>query len=454
MNDGVYALSRGRKATARKKKAKAKSATGPDRALLSTPPAAWKKGAIHVHTLWSDGRGLPEVAIKVYQDSGYDFIALTDHNVFQEDSQAWRELMPVEGNWPPSLSPEALQLYEQNIKVPLDKKTLGFKQFVRLKTFRELKKSMEIPGRFLLLPGEEITILGIPLPNGEIRQVHMNYLNLEQTLPPLEGRDISETIRINQEKFEEAAGRTRKHSFFMVNHPQWQVFDVEPCDLIENTSVRHFEICNDGSSFFIPDGIYSLEKFWDIVLAHRIEDGGPVLYGAASDDAHYTDPVRMHGTVGVANAWIMVNCPGKFTAGNVIAALNRGDYYPTCGVLWEKLSFVNNTLSVKVKPEEGVHYMIRFVTTKRGFDRTVRRRFYPNDTQALGRNLLEYSDDIGKVVKEVENTEGAYTMEPDDLYVRAIAISNRKTVLQSKLFPVYATGWTQPYLNQEGLQPK
>ena len=33
----------------------------------------WKKGALHCHTLWSDGNTLPETAIKMFMDEGYDF---------------------------------------------------------------------------------------------------------------------------------------------------------------------------------------------------------------------------------------------------------------------------------------------------------------------------------------------------------------------------------------------
>ena len=40
------------------------------------------KGGLHSHTTRSDGEGTPEEVIRKYYDHGYDFLALTDHNIF------------------------------------------------------------------------------------------------------------------------------------------------------------------------------------------------------------------------------------------------------------------------------------------------------------------------------------------------------------------------------------
>ena len=39
------------------------------------------KGALHCHTTRSDGKGDPADVIRLHHDNGYDFMALTDHNV-------------------------------------------------------------------------------------------------------------------------------------------------------------------------------------------------------------------------------------------------------------------------------------------------------------------------------------------------------------------------------------
>ena len=41
----------------------------------------WLKGQLHLHTTNSDGDEVPREAIADYERRGYDFIALTDHNV-------------------------------------------------------------------------------------------------------------------------------------------------------------------------------------------------------------------------------------------------------------------------------------------------------------------------------------------------------------------------------------
>lgn len=49
-------------------------------------PGRFMKGCLHTHTTRSDGRLTPEQALEVYRRSGYDFVALTDHNVFNREA--------------------------------------------------------------------------------------------------------------------------------------------------------------------------------------------------------------------------------------------------------------------------------------------------------------------------------------------------------------------------------
>ena len=45
------------------------------------PNTCWLKGGLHAHTNRSDGRATPEQMIRAYADHGYDFLAITDHDV-------------------------------------------------------------------------------------------------------------------------------------------------------------------------------------------------------------------------------------------------------------------------------------------------------------------------------------------------------------------------------------
>ena len=42
----------------------------------------WLKGGLHCHTTRSDGVGTPEEVIRFHVDHGYDFLALTDHQIY------------------------------------------------------------------------------------------------------------------------------------------------------------------------------------------------------------------------------------------------------------------------------------------------------------------------------------------------------------------------------------
>lgn len=46
--------------------------------------ARWYRGNLHTHTTNSDGDSTPEVVVRWYRDAGYDFLAVTDHDVLTD----------------------------------------------------------------------------------------------------------------------------------------------------------------------------------------------------------------------------------------------------------------------------------------------------------------------------------------------------------------------------------
>ena len=42
------------------------------------------KGNLHTHSFWSDGDDFPEMIVSWYVENGYNFLALSDHNILQE----------------------------------------------------------------------------------------------------------------------------------------------------------------------------------------------------------------------------------------------------------------------------------------------------------------------------------------------------------------------------------
>ena len=41
----------------------------------------WYKGNLHSHTTVSDGKMTPEQSVEVYKEHGYNFLALSEHDI-------------------------------------------------------------------------------------------------------------------------------------------------------------------------------------------------------------------------------------------------------------------------------------------------------------------------------------------------------------------------------------
>ncbi|MCP3101394.1 CehA/McbA family metallohydrolase [Myxococcus sp. K15C18031901] len=54
-------------------------------------PPRWVRGAFHVHTTRSDGRGTPLEVARAAKAAGLDFVLLTDHNDFTPPAPTWAE---------------------------------------------------------------------------------------------------------------------------------------------------------------------------------------------------------------------------------------------------------------------------------------------------------------------------------------------------------------------------
>jgi hypothetical protein len=55
-----------------------------DEAVPTKPQPRWWKGNLHTHTFWSDGDDFPEMVAEWYRTHGYNFLALSDHNVLAQ----------------------------------------------------------------------------------------------------------------------------------------------------------------------------------------------------------------------------------------------------------------------------------------------------------------------------------------------------------------------------------
>ena len=430
------------------------------------------RGMIHAHTCWSDGRALPEQAVAAYRDAGYDFFAITDHNRIGADPDRWIEVAPPKvGVWPPkSLEPSVFEAYRAAFPDAEWRTTADGKTEVRMRTFAETAARFNVPGRFLVMPGCEVTVATHDA-SGVRRDIHMNYVGLDALVPRAEkayliewamGTTISKTIRETKDEFGAlAAAKGNPPSLFWVNHPHWQYYDVLPQDIIDNPGIRFFEVCNGGGEWPAPDSLphdgLSNDRLWDVVNATRCQRGEPLLYGLATEDTHYYPGSGTSHSLVFGDGWIGVRADA-LTPAALFSAMERGDFYAASGIDFEAVRFDVETgaLSVAVPAKPGVAYTVNFITTKRGAPlEPVEFVDVPSPTSAqnVSRRIPVYSPQIGAVVKTVafgkgEAVRASYTLAPDDLYVRARVESDEPAVYpnpERHLHPLVKMAWTQPY---------
>ena len=54
-----------------------------------TGASRWWKGNLHTQSVWSDGTDYPEMIVAWYLENGYDFLALTEHDMLAEGERWW-----------------------------------------------------------------------------------------------------------------------------------------------------------------------------------------------------------------------------------------------------------------------------------------------------------------------------------------------------------------------------
>ena len=88
-----------------------------------------------------------------------------------------------------------------------------------------------------------------------------------------------------------------------------------------------------------------------------------------------------------------------------------------------------------------------FIVTKKNVDRTISYQKYSSVKAMYTRKLPVVADSIGCIALKVDGARNSYTLQNDDLYVRAAVISDRKNRLgdEQKAFSLTQRVWTQPF---------
>jgi hypothetical protein len=388
--------------------------------------AHWWKGNTHTHTLWSDGDDFPEMVADWYRRSGYHFLSITDHNTLANEDRWFR--VPARG-----LGLEAYRKYRQRFgPSSVEERRVGDTVSVRLRRFAEYRARLEAAGRFLLIPGEEITQYLAR------RAAHMNGVNLAEPVEPQAGATLVEMLRRDLEMLRAQEARTGRNIIGVLNHPNF-VWSQTAEDLLHLPELRFFEVYNGHPLVnTLGDSLHaSTERIWDIVLTRRLSGGGGLLYAVATDDAHdyhtFGPEQRNPG-----RGWIVVRA-ATLAPDTLVAAMERGDFYASTGVELADVRRDGRRIALAIRAEPGVSYRTQFIGTRRGYD-TSSVAVYDTAGVALTRR---YSPELGTVLAEASGVSPTYPMRGDELYVRARVVSSKP-----KANPSYAgeveMAWTQP----------
>lgn len=371
----------------------------------------WYKGNIHCHTVWSDGNSFPEWAVSWYQSRGFQFVALTDHNTFQE-GEKWVKVGPKKGKG--LAMKEAYDKYKENYGAQVDEKTSGSQTFVRLKTFEQLSQQFNKPGKFLMVPGEEITTNG---PKGTPYRVHAVTMNIAKPIvePSAKvgqknaGTWLANTMARQIDGQRKAAERPI-HGH--LNHPLWSHLTQE--DVLAVRGFNQMEINNEE-----PADFPKIEKIWDAVIADRIKNGKPLMLGLAVDDAHNHLMAPGAPSTAAGNGWIVVRAE-SLTAENIVKAIDAGNFYASSGPELLDIRRGKARLALTINPEAGVTYKTEFIGMREG-------------------------GQPGEVLAASSELKPAYPIKGDELYVRAKVTSSKEWKNEKGEVEFYGTAWTQPY---------
>lgn len=398
---------------------------------LTTAPAQYWKGNLHTHTLWSDGDDFPEMVVDWYKRHGYHFLALTEHNVIAE-GEKWIDAEP---NATRKLA-VAKYLKRFGDRWP-EFRTADGKCQVRLKPLSEFHSLFDEPGKFALIPAEEITH------SFAKRPIHMNGINLRDPIKPLDGKDAVETIRVNVRQVSDQRAKAKRVMIASLNHPNFG-WGVRVEEMLLAEELKFFEVFNGhpGVRNYGDAQHASVERVWDITLALRLgKHGLGVVYGLATDDSHGYHEYGV-GKVNPGRGWVMVKAP-YLSAEGLLMGMDAGDFYPSTGVLFNEVARDGNTLKLAIRAEPGVSYKTEWVATMKDADLTATPKSFKDKNGKEVPVTGDYSAEIGKVVATSTDANPTYALTGRELYVRAKVTSTRPHPNP------YAKGdvevaWTQP----------
>ncbi|MGB7068049.1 MAG: CehA/McbA family metallohydrolase [Pyrinomonadaceae bacterium] len=241
---------------------------------------------------------------------------------------------------------------------------------------------------FLVISGQEITDSFNKKPH------HANGLGLQKAIMPQKGDSVVSTIQRDVDAIREADGVPQ------INHPNFGwALNAESLRQVNNVSL--FEVYNGHPLVNNVGGGDSpgTEEIWDTVLS-----AGKLIYGVATDDAHHFKRIGDRTASTPGHGWVVVRA-AELTAGSILPAMEKGDFYASTGVELDELVTDGRSIAIKVKEQRWSKYRIQFI----------------------GKN--------GRILAEYSSGAASYTIKGDEGYVRAKVIESNGNI-----------AWIQPVL--------
>lgn len=274
----------------------------PTKEVAPVAAEVWLRGSTHVHARPSGDSStpIPDV-VAWYEQHGYDFIALTDHNQVSE------------------ILPGAETSGKITVRDP--------------------------PSGLIVFAGVELThnpTRCVPAGDASRRcRIHVNLIGV--TARPgnkIEWADRSTHDRVAKYQAAIVAARTLG-GIAQLNHPQW-FWGMTSDVLVEiaRRGMRLYEVTNaQFAKWNAGDPRHlSTEALWDAALAHDV-----TLWAVASDDAH--DYEERPGKYPPGGGWVMVKARREPQA--ILEALAAGRFYASTGVVLEHAEVANGELVVE-----------------------------------------------------------------------------------------------------------
>lgn len=274
----------------------------------------WFRGNTHAHTSNSDGDSPPDTVARWYRDAGYAFLFVTDHE--------------------------------------------------RITDPAPLNVRFGAPGRFLVIPGEEVTQLVSDSTHPDRRrQAHVNALGLARGVTRLGERGVAHGISLADAYARNIAEIRAAGGIPQVNHPnfRWSVRLEDLSALPDSTLLEiwngHTGVNNLGGVDEAGRVAPSAEALWDSLLTR-----GKAVFAVADDDSHSfrASDADSYALTRPGRAWIMVRAD-TLTEPAILGAIRRGDFYASTGMTLSELAATDSALTIAVLPVYDSRYTIEFV---------------------------------------------------------------------------------------------